>query len=114
MPWYGELRPNPQGIWTIRNGECAIGVVLLAKHDDKIALVRKAPVEGYEFSGMYALPGGLIRQQENSTFLASLTRSMMHRAAQECGLAQESLTELRLENFGNPPVTEYTIKGIKK
>src|SRR5438552_2008949 len=98
MPWYSELRPNAQGIWTIRNGECAIGVVLLAQHDRKIALIRKAPVEGYEFSGMYALPGGLIRQTENSTFFESFTRSMRDRARRECGLAQESVTKVRLDD----------------
>lgn len=114
MPWYNELRLNQSGIWTIRKGECAVGVVLLAQQNGRIVLVRKAAVKGYEFSNMYSLPGGLVRHGDPDSFPNSLNLSVMERSAKECGLIPELITNLHLENPMHSPVTEYRVKGSVK
>jgi hypothetical protein len=45
-----------------------IGAVLFARRSGAFAVVRKAPVPGgaYEFTGLYALPGGMARLGEHA------------------------------------------------
>jgi hypothetical protein len=114
LPWYSDLSLDEAGIWTIRGGRCAIGIVLLAQHGSEIIAVRKARVAGYEFSNLLALPGGLVRADSSSrTFYSAVERSLYDRALRECGLRKEAIENLRLVE-ADFPVTSYTAKGQRR
>jgi hypothetical protein len=89
----------------------AIGAVLLADWSDRIAVVRKESVQGYEFSDMLALPGGLVRGDDGSQFEQCFEQSITLRADEEAGLKKEHLADLRLATPNFVPVTRYTAKG---
>lgn len=99
------------GIWTICGEKCALGVVLYAEFESKITLVRKAHKNEYEFSGRYALPGGLVRHGSRNSFEQAARTSLLSRVASECGIVIKNEDDLIFLDFGPPPVTRYTVKG---
>jgi hypothetical protein len=114
QPWFGDLKHGEDGIWTIKDGRCAVGIVLLTRYRDKVVLVRKAQVTGYEFSGRLTLPGGIVRGPAGATFDDCAENSIALRASRECGVDPDLLEDLRLDETGNPPVTSYTAKGSRR
>lgn len=87
---------------------------MFAHHDEHVAVVRKAPVDGYEFSGKWAFPGGLVRGKDATDLRAATTDSIKSRANSESGLV---LNELQFP-FGNweqiCPITRYSVRGSEK
>jgi hypothetical protein len=105
-------------ICTIDDSMWRVGAVLLATKDDAFAVVRKAPVEAedYEFSGLYVLPGGMVRTcdlsdakiRANAPALA--LRSLRSRVRKEAGLEIAESCEDPASELG-PIVTSYRAKG---
>jgi hypothetical protein len=109
-----DLRVNEAGIWTIRDGRVAVGVVLLAESDHRIAVVRKKSVEGYEFSDMLALPGGVVRACSGMSFAEAAEKSVLARATDEAGLSRGNLKDFRVQSASYAPITRYTVKGLEQ
>ncbi|PWE34993.1 hypothetical protein DD563_02785 [Pelagicola sp. LXJ1103] len=105
---------DEKGIWRLSEVDCAIGVVVFAYFDDRVVIVRKAPVDGYEFSGKWALPGGLIRGGDASNFQAALSASVRRRAQNEANIVLGDLEIIDGKWGRDYPVTRYTVRGVKK
>jgi ADP-ribose pyrophosphatase YjhB (NUDIX family) len=114
QPWAMSLKLGDDGIWTVNYGACAIGVVLLAQLKARIIVIQKAAKAGYEFSGAFALPGGIVRGAMADTFEESLNRSLLRRAGLECGIEKGDLSETIFIHDGPWPVTSYTARGAKR
>ena len=113
QPWFETLQSNELGIWTAHEGRCAIGMVLLARKTNQIALIRKADTSNYEFSSKLTLPGGVIRRTGGETFLESVSNSFLPRVEKECGLQCSLLRDVRLLEF-EATVTGYTAKDKER
>jgi len=114
QPAFASAAVSPEKIWTIQDGACAGGAVMLIRRDEKIVLVKKAERPGYEFSGQLAMPGGLIRAAEADDFEASFRRFLFERVKLECGLEARSLRAVKVLDFGCSPVSGYTAKGKER
>lgn len=112
--WLRDLAPTDEGVWAVKDGKVAIGVVLLADWSDQIAVVRKESVPGYEFSEMLALPGGLVRGDDAIPFDQCFEQTVILRADDEAGLKREHLAGLQLATPDFVPVTRYTVKGRER
>lgn len=101
---------------TNRDG-VGIGAVLvvLKRTPLEILVVQKAEVDGYEFGGMWSMPGGMVRCDEDLGLDASplmlLERSLARRARLECGVTGVRAGYLSPVRVLPPPVTRYTAKG---
>ncbi len=97
-----------------------LGAVLFARCANKFASVRKASVEGnkYEFSGLYTLPGGMVRSKDQSEAYSLPVHALFHqslvdRANREAGLVAKQMVDLRPSYIG-PLITRYTAKGRQR
>lgn len=97
-----------------------LGAALFARNNDAFAAVRKAKVSDgkYEFTGLYALPGGMTRldpnREERSPSAQELLQgSLADRVSREAGLRRHQLSSLAYSELG-PIVTSYTAKGRKR
>ena len=105
---------NSADIWRFSDFDCAIGAVVLALQNNHIAVVRKSNVKGYEFSGKWSFPGGIVRGENPDGMWAALKDSLVRRAKLEAGL---DLTRLSIPGGrwgGEYPVTRYTVRGEEK
>lgn len=92
--------------------EWRIGAVVLAQSSDRFAAVRKAPKPGYDFSGLWAMPGGMVRPNAASgDFERVVEDALCIRAASESGLAVSHLE--RASGLG-PVVTSYDVAGTRR
>ena len=114
LPWCADLSLNSANIWTVQQGRCAIGVVLLVESSASVALIRKARVKGYEFSDRLALPGGLVRGVCGPAFAPCFEQSIRARAEEEAGLTAEQLSELVIVAPEFAPVSRYTVKCVER
>lgn len=85
-----------------------LGGVVLINAADGFATVRKAAKPGYEFSGDWALPGGMVRVSgAGQSLRARIDAALRERARAEAGLTLQALIPL---NALGPVVTRYTAK----
>lgn len=105
---------GPRGIWRFSDTDCAVGAVVFAHHAGRVAVVRKAPVDGYEFSGRWALPGGIVRGENPGGMWDALQDSVKSRAFFEAGLQLKELSIPEGEWGSFYPITSYTVRGEKK
>lgn len=103
----GFFATSPEAAWRV-------GGVLHARWNDRFAAVRKAPVRcsRYEFEGLWALPGGMVRMPGGRYDCEQALRfAVEHRAAREAGILPGRCSAyLPASNLG-PVVTSYTVKG---
>lgn len=88
-----------------------LGGVVFTQKADRFAVVRKAERDDYEFSGLWALPGGMVRPMEGEASSAAMLRSTASRLTAEAGLSSEGL---RLRTDLGPIATSYTVKGKRR
>lgn len=106
----GFLASFPQAAWRI-------GAILLARQRDRLAVVRKAPVQPgrYEFEGLWALPGGMVRATDASLEAEPAIRIAIEtRAAKEAGIDFQLCSERLFAEALGPVITSYTAKGAKR
>lgn len=109
-------KPTPQGFFSDECGVTLGGVVLVQRPSSlEILCVRKASKPDYEFSGMWSMPGGMIRWQADSrtTFPACCFWSMASRCRMEAGvdIVQESDLSLATDLSA---ISSYTAKGARR
>lgn len=114
VQWLRDVNLSSGGIWMVKAHKVAIGIVLLATWKDQITVVRKESVKGYEFSELLALPGGIIRGHDASSFVECLEQTVLLRAEDEAGLKAEDLSDLEVLAPNSVPVTRYTAKGAER
>lgn len=105
---FGDLRSNSANILTVH------GDKVLASSEGAIVVVRKQQVDGYEFSGKLALPGGVVRGEAKLGFAYAFERSLLDRAKDETGLTEDTIVDLRAMPVRTAPVTRYTAKGAER
>lgn len=110
----GQVSVDEKGIWRLLDVDCAVGVVVFAYFEDRVVIVRKAPVEGYEFSGMWAFPGGLVRGGDAGNFQVALSASIKRRAQDEANIAIRDFALLDGAWGRGYPITRYTVWGVEK
>lgn len=91
--------------------EWRLGAVLFARHERKIAVVRKAPREGYAFGGKWSLPGGMVRVNGETDVGSAVVQSLAERARREAGL---DLSGFKLAEDLGPVVTSYHARGRER
>lgn len=109
----GFLAPQSETAWRL-------GAVVLAESDGSVALIRKASKEGYRFSHLLALPGGMVRSSspdgvagtDDVNNEATARASLANRAAREAGLDLANI-DLEATELG-PVVTNYDVNGRSK
>jgi hypothetical protein len=112
-----RCRPTSDGFCAMsEDNEWRLGAILFAKSPAGFVLVQKAPVSGYEFSGLWSLPGGMVRNNSEagtgSVSVNSLAlSSLMVRAEREAGLSKELISDLKPCPYIGPVVTSYSAKG---
>lgn len=96
---------EPVALWRL-------GAILFATRDCQFVAVRKAFKDGYEFSGNWALPGGMVRAAGTvNDFPAHAMASVAERASAEASLAPGQLAVQ--PNLG-PVVTSYTARSARR
>jgi ADP-ribose pyrophosphatase YjhB (NUDIX family) len=91
--------------------ELAVGVVLVVRNSlDEVALIQKAAKEAYEFSNLWAFPGGMVRGS-NGSFLDAVESSLRSRVGAEIGLGFGDVQPLPT---GELSVTSYNAKGSRR
>jgi hypothetical protein len=116
--WIEDLAIGNNGIVCRSDGRFAIGAVLLIENDaGDIVVVTKAPKPGYEFSGLDALPGGLLRStgggligQDHLRRIA--VESLSARAKAEAGFLPK-VSPIPID-LNPPPMTSYTDRGARQ
>lgn len=94
-----------------------LGNVLHARCDDRFAAVRKAPVQcsRYEFEGLWALPGGMVRVSGGQRGCDEALRfAVEDRAVREAGILTGDCSEYLPAAHLGPVVTSYTAKGLRR
>jgi len=112
--WWKTLDVDDRGIWTINDRRCAVGIVIFVTSGEKMVLIRKAEKPEYEFSGCFALPGGLVRGTTEEGFVKSLEHSLYDRVKRECGLTAYQLKNVEYLYDGPSPVSGYFAKGQQR
>lgn len=87
-----------------------LGGVVLARSGNAVAVIRKAARPGYDFSRLWALPGGMARQRADGEE-TTLSRSISERASKEIGLRLGPIVPRA--DLG-PIVTEYSSRGAPR
>ena len=101
----GFASVDPAAAWRL-------GGVVLARSGGQVAVVQKAERPGYEFSGKWAFPGGMIRSDGAPAGSPSNTcRAASQRASIETGLQFQAVTP---QTQLGPIVTSYTAKGSQR
>lgn len=94
-------------------------VLMVERSDERILVVKKAAREEYEFSGLWVMPGGLLRTNEllpaiDAAMLASLAASSLdERARLESGWPGSS-DDFEAVLSVQPRVTSYISKGTRR
>lgn len=97
-----------------------LGSVLLARRNGDVALIQKAAsgTDAYEFTDLWALPGGMIRAHEGDSSGADIPqltrRSLQRRVALEAGIGPDISDAMTLVATLGPIVTSYTAKGRQR
>jgi ADP-ribose pyrophosphatase YjhB (NUDIX family) len=113
-PWL-ERPLCVEGIWTAgTQHRFGLGVVLLLEQDDAVLLIRKAPKSGYEFSGLLALPGGMVRGKQGDSLAQAVHSSLASRLQAEAGVSLDALQLLPSLVSVPPPISSYTAKGRRR
>lgn len=97
--------------------EWRLGGVLHASSETRFAAVRKASVKDsdYEFKGLWALPGGMVRTTIGKNDCEQAVRfAVENRAAREAGIRTGGPSDCILASHLGPVVTSYTAKGSKR
>lgn len=96
----------------------ALGAVAHVAVPGAVAMVRKAPPRDgqYEFSGLWALPGGMVRVGERSApdARSALTRALHERVLEETSLDLTTCRHLGLARMLGPVVSSYTARGERR
>jgi len=103
LPW--PVQRGPDGLW--RGHGFDLGVVLLVRDRGRVLMVKKAARSGYEFSGMWTLPGGRIRGEGSLT--EAMEDSIRRRVRAEAGVEIDNPI---LPISMLPPLTRYTVAGV--
>ena len=99
------MQCGTDGLW--RGVGFSLGAVVLVQDAGRVLLVRKAAKAGYDFSGMWAMPGGRIRGE--GTLAEAIDRTMRLRFSAEAGLSLSGgLVPLPVSP---PPLSRYTVAG---
>jgi len=116
--WCQGMRTGEGGTLTFGAGVVELGAVLVARRVDapSVLLVQKAARAGYEWSGRWALPGGMLRGQDLHSVgvedLEALARAAMaRRVAVEVGVPLHGVGSARPLGLIPPPVTHYHLKA---
>jgi 8-oxo-dGTP pyrophosphatase MutT (NUDIX family) len=116
----GAITTGEKGIVCGAAGKFAIGCVLLLHRDAEFVFIRKAPKPDYEFSGLWALPGGVVRTSsepsadiEPEALSALAAASLRARASAECGWDGRE-EELSLDLSVQPRMTSYGASGARR
>ena len=107
-----EKNPNLQGGYRFSNTDIGIGAVLAVNVGDSLAFIQKASKKDYEFSNLWALPGGMVRLDGPRPDIPTkndICQFLSARVAKESGL-QISPDVITSVNFG-PVITSYTANG---
>lgn len=115
-PWMQNTRAVPgQPLTTALGVGIGAVLVILRRSPFEVLVVQKADVDDYEFSGMWSMPGGMVRCSWDSTLnidpLIMLEDSLAKRVHVECGLEGVTGVQLSPIEILPPPVTCYTVKG---
>lgn len=114
MTLFDEFEMRANNIWFFRGVNCALGCVGFIHHGTQVVLVRKATVAGYEFSGKWSLPGGIVRGAHVDGIWGALRNSLRHRVRLETGLILP-FVDIASGDWGtHRPITRYTVKGEVK
>lgn len=106
----GFFATSPEAAWRV-------GSVLHARWYDRFAAVRKAPVRcsRYEFEGLWALPGGMVRMQGGRHGCEEALRfAVENRTTREAGIPTGCCSEYLPASHLGPVVTSYTAKGSRR
>lgn len=88
------------------------GGVVFARADSRFLAVRKSLKEGYDFAGLWALPGGMVRSQsDDESFLSTSRRALSDRFVAETGVQPGPITPARILG---PVTTAYWVRGIRR
>lgn len=113
--WRVTFQCRDGQITTTEGGRVGLGYVLMAAlpETESFLLVRKARKEGYEYSDLWAFPGGMFRgsEPEVSDLERSIRVALVDRVREETGV---EFGEGTLAMSSYPLVTSYTAKGIKR
>lgn len=105
-----SLQPDGFGAISADDAWRAGGVVF-ARAGGRFLAVRKALKEGYEFAGLWALPGGMVRGQSGDEgFLTTSTRALSDRFVAETGVQPGPMTPARILG---PVTTAYSVRGVR-
>jgi hypothetical protein len=119
QPWWKTcLISCGKGLLALEGTDLECGAVLFLRETarGRVLMAQKNPRDGYVFSGLWVLPGGMMREldprveeAQRETAEESGSRFIQKRVAQETGLEIEgaSLHALRDPCHGVPPVTCY-------
>lgn len=89
-----------------------LGGVVFAENGDRFAAVRKAIKEGYEFSGFWALPGGMVRVWNPDISASSAAYiALTERFEAETGFSPGDLQSVK--TLG-PVTTAYTVGNRRR
>lgn len=106
----GFFATSPEAAWRV-------GSVLHARWGDRFAAVRKAPVQcsRYEFEGLWALPGGMVRMQGGRHSCEEALRVAVEgRATREASMPAGRCSDYLPASHLGPVVTSYTAKGSRR
>lgn len=115
--WFEDLIVDA-GIVRSSDGKLAFGAVLvIEKGTGEIVVVTKARKPGYAFSGLDALPGGLLRSTgsgriEHSDLDRIAIESLALRSAAEAGFVCTASPK-PIDSDG-PPTTSYIVGGVRQ
>ena len=88
-----------------------LGGVVYARAGARFAAIQKTQKPGYEFSDLWALPGGMVRDFSAPEAEVSIAESVARRAAAEAGFAP---TPVDLVHGLGPVTTSYTVDNAQK
>lgn len=112
--WIAHVRAGGDGFFQIGSG-VGLGAVALCVDEftGDILVVRKSVRPGYEFSNLYALPGGMIRWRTATEALRdAIAGSLSSRCERETGLLLSCETPLIPIDLFPPPTTRYLARGV--
>jgi len=114
QPWLAQVRKEVDGFFQVCSG-VGLGAVALCVDDltGDVLVVRKSVRPGYEFSNLYALPGGMIRWRTSTEALRdAIAGSLFSRCERETGLLLSCETPLIPIDLFPPPTTRYLARGV--